>query len=149
MSNVAPFEMTSLAIGKEEWVAFCMAAGQSAEAAESTWMKTSSCAFFKNDTYLVQLDKNPPHQFKNAEVWLLWVSRLDKDFVRNRQDLMAIKNALVGDDVDAVELFPAESRLSDATNRSALFCFMNLNGKCKPHFPAGPVRGSVGYLGQH
>ncbi len=149
MSTVAPFAKTSIPGGKDEWVSYCVAAGQQVEAAEASWAKSCTCEFFQNDTYLVQVDKNPPHQFKNAEVWLLWVSRIDKEFVRNRKDLMAIKNALVGDDVEAVELFPAESRLSDATNRTALFCFMNLNGKSKPRFPAGPERASIGYLGQH
>lgn len=149
MSSAFAFEKTSLEVTKDAWVSFCVNAGQPAEAAEASWAKTSKCEFFKNETYLVQIDKMPTHQFKDAEIWLLWISRHDKDFVRDRQDLMAIKNALVGDDVEAVELFPAESRVSDATNRTALYCFMKLNETINPKFPAGPNRASVGYLGQH
>jgi hypothetical protein len=54
---------------------------------------------------------------------LVWLSikRVDRDPVRDWRDLQAIKNALIGPECEAVELFPAESRLVDTANQYHLF----------------------------
>jgi hypothetical protein len=57
-----------------------------------------------------------------AIVWLS-IKRHDGEPARDWRDLQRLKNELVGTDVEAVELFPAESRLVDNANQSHLWCF--------------------------
>lgn len=53
-------------------------------------------------------------------VWLS-IKRRDKLPIRDWRDLQGIKNALVGRECEAVELFPAESRLVDSANQYHLW----------------------------
>lgn len=144
-----PFRKTALPGDKASWIQFRTGLGQSVGDAISSWEQFSACDAYENDVYWVQVDKKPPHQFANAEVWVLWVYRFDGSAIRNRRDLGAIKDALVGPHVEAVELFPSESRLADAANRTALFCFLSVNGVANPPFPVGPMKAGAGYFGQH
>ena len=47
----------------------------------------------------------------------LSIKRHDKGIIRDWRDLMRIKNALVGEEAEAIELFPAMSRLVDSANQ--------------------------------
>lgn len=47
----------------------------------------------------------------------------DKKAWHDWRDMQRIKNELVGPEVEAVELFPAESRLMDTANQYHLWCF--------------------------
>lgn len=47
----------------------------------------------------------------------------DKKAWHDWRDMQRIKNELVGPECEAVELFPAESRLMDTANQYHLFCF--------------------------
>jgi hypothetical protein len=51
----------------------------------------------------------------------LSIKRLDKAHIHDWRDLQRIKNELVGKEHEAVELFPAESRLVDAANQYHLY----------------------------
>lgn len=135
-----PFRPAPLKISKQEWVEYRILHGMTAAEAEAAWARYSVCDFYENDIYLVQVDKQAPHAFKDAEIWMLWISRKDNDFARDWRDLQAIKNQLVGKEVEAVELYPADSRLCDASNRTGLFCFLRLNGAASPQFPVGLTR---------
>lgn len=55
---------------------------------------------------------------------MTWVSlrRTDRLPVRDWRDLQRIKNEIVGPEAEAVELFPAESRLVDGANQFHLWC---------------------------
>jgi hypothetical protein len=136
-------------VSREDWLSFQSALGRSSQAAQAAWERFQACDFYSDDVYLVQLDKRPQHAFKNAEVWQLWISRRDGDHSRDRTDFMRIKNEVVGEEFEAVELFPAESRLNDAANRTSLFVFIELNGRRAPRFPAGPESSRFGVVGQH
>lgn len=58
-----------------------------------------------------------------APGWIhLSVKRRDGNPVHDWRDLQRIKNELVGPEAEAVELYPAESRLVDAANRFHLWC---------------------------
>ena len=57
-----------------------------------------------------------------AIVWLS-IKRHDGLPARDWRDLQRMKNELVGMEVEAVELFPAESRLVDNANQTHLWCF--------------------------
>lgn len=54
---------------------------------------------------------------------MLWLSirRTDKKVVRDWRHLQRIKNELVGENYEGMEMFPAEERLVDAANQYHLF----------------------------
>jgi len=47
----------------------------------------------------------------------LSIKRLDKHPVRDWRHFQRIKNELIGEENEAVELYPAQSRLVDTTNQ--------------------------------
>jgi hypothetical protein len=55
---------------------------------------------------------------------LTWLSikRLDQSACHDWRHLQRIKNDILGPDVEGVELYPAESRLVDASNQFHLWC---------------------------
>lgn len=61
-------------------------------------------------------------QVRDTDAYVhLSIKRVDREPVRDWRDLQAIKNALVGEQCEAVELFPAENRLVDSANQYHLF----------------------------
>lgn len=75
---------------------------------------------WKNDRYQVCVVRgvHPPGW---PEMVHLSIKRVDKDVMRDWRELQEIKNALVGPECEAVELFPAESRLVDSANQYHLW----------------------------
>jgi len=55
-------------------------------------------------------------------VWLSIKGRANEP-IRDWRDFQRIKNELVGEEDEAVELYPAESRLVDCANQYHLWCF--------------------------
>lgn len=53
----------------------------------------------------------------------LSIRRNDREPIRDWRDLQRIKNDLVGPECEAIELFPAESRLVDTANQFHLWAF--------------------------
>lgn len=70
---------------------------------------------FLNDTYQVNIDRS--HQ---KFIWLS-IKRRDKQPVTDWRHKQIIKNQLVGEEHEAVELYPAESRLVDTANQYHLW----------------------------
>jgi len=62
----------------------------------------------------------------------LSIKRIDKKPIHLWRDLLRIKNELVGDECDAIELYPRMSRLVDSSNQYHLFVFPE-----GYHFPIG------------
>lgn len=54
----------------------------------------------------------------------LSIKRLDREPIHDWRDMQRIKNELVGPECEAVELYPAESRLVDTSNQYHLFVFV-------------------------
>lgn len=85
---------------------------------------------------LERLDMHPDRIVMNKryEVWvrvidgpwglITWLSikRRDKAPIHDWRDLQRIKNDLAGPEVEAVEIYPAESRLVDTANQYHLWC---------------------------
>lgn len=71
------------------------------------------------------IGKGTPFPGADAGVRAFWLSikRNDKREIHDWRDLQRIKNELVGEEAEAVELYPAESRLVDASNQYHLFAF--------------------------
>lgn len=55
------------------------------------------------------------------EMLHLSIKRRDREVIHDWRDLQRIKNALVGEEHEAVELYPAESRLTDTANQYHLW----------------------------
>lgn len=61
----------------------------------------------------------------------LSIRRADRKAVHDWRDFQRIKNELVGEEAEGIELYPAESRLVDGANQYHLFVFPEF------HFPFG------------
>jgi hypothetical protein len=57
------------------------------------------------------------------QIRYLSIKRHDKEAVKDWRDFQDIKNQLCGEDSEAVELFPSESRLVDTANQYHLWVF--------------------------
>lgn len=79
---------------------------------------------FKNDAYQVMVRVLPEGEHgMPCLVVHLSIKRLDREPIHDWRDLQAIKNELVGERFDAVELYPAEDRLVDTANQYHLWVF--------------------------
>ncbi len=52
----------------------------------------------------------------------LSIRRLDREVIHDWRDLQRIKNELIGPENEAVELYPAESRVLDTANQFHIYC---------------------------
>jgi hypothetical protein len=82
---------------------------------------------FINDTY--QVSRSPAFKPPGDWDWPLMVhlsiKRLDKEVIRDWRELQTIKNMLVGPENDAMEIYPAESRLVDMANQFHIWAFVD------------------------
>jgi hypothetical protein len=93
---------------------------------------------FKSEFYQVAIDKHAEHGFgDDAVVWHLSIKRLDKEPIMDWRDLQAIKSQLCGAEAEALQLFPAESRVVDTANQYHLFAMMRAGSTLKPMIPVG------------
>lgn len=79
---------------------------------------------FINSRYQVNIRcLNPVEPFGR----ILWLSikRRDKRPIHDWRDLQRIKNELVGPEYEAIEIYPAESRLHDTANQFHLWLFFD------------------------
>lgn len=76
---------------------------------------------FVNDTYQVALRKQGDGPL--GPLISLSIRRLDRECIFDWRDIQQIKNMLCGPEAEAVQLFPAESRLVDTSNQYYIFCF--------------------------
>ncbi len=77
-----------------------------------------------NDVYNVTVRRHVPDRvFGTGSLVHLGIATLDGTARHDWRDMQAIKNQLVGPEVEAFELYPAESRLMDPSNYYILWCF--------------------------
>ena len=79
---------------------------------------------YENDEYIVFVDKYAQTMTKGLKVWELSILRHDGQPARDWRDLQEIKTTLVGAEYEAMEMFPAESRVIDVANETHLFAVM-------------------------
>jgi len=77
---------------------------------------------FMNSRYQVYMTE-PFRTEPFGEILWLSIKRLDKQPIHDWRDIQRIKNELVGKEVEAVEIYPSESRLVDSCNQYHLWCF--------------------------
>lgn len=75
---------------------------------------------FINDKYQVNVKFDDETNQWQGLVWLS-IKRHDKEAIHDWRDLQIIKNKLCGDEREAVEIYPAESRLVDSSNQYHLW----------------------------
>lgn len=114
---------TYLQPSRETLVAFAQANGLSIEAAMGEYLKAAESEVWLNGIYQVAVRRfHEPG--KAATVWLS-IKRKDRGpvGVERFRHFQRIKNELVGPECEAVELYPAESRLVDTANQWHLWVF--------------------------
>jgi hypothetical protein len=94
----------------------------------------------KNDTYQVHVRRLAENQAH------LSIRRLDRDPIHDWRELQKIKNAILGPECEAVELYPAESRLVDTANQYHLWAYTDLTLRFPFGFDSGryATNGSIG-----
>lgn len=80
---------------------------------------------YVNSRYQVEVRPVPALRELPWKLWHLSIKRIDKDAIGSERfrDFQRIKNELVGDEHEGMELYPAESRLVDASNQYHLWVF--------------------------
>lgn len=96
------------------------------EEAHIDGVDTKNYLIFRNSRYQVWVRK-----IKAREGWQemihLSIKRNDRQTIHDWRDLQRIKNELVGSQNEAVELYPAESRLTDTANQYHLWVLADPN----------------------
>lgn len=82
-------------------------------------------AVFVNDIYQVNLRVLVCDNI--GRIIHLSIKRRDKEAIHDWRDLQWIKNQIVGPEVEAVEIYPAESQLVDTSNQYHLWCLLDGN----------------------
>jgi hypothetical protein len=72
---------------------------------------------WRNHKYTVHVDR-----YEDGAVSVLSIKRNDRSPVHDWRDLQRIKNEIAGPEAEAVELYPAQSRLLDTANQYWLWC---------------------------
>lgn len=95
-----------------------------ADEAAAQWMieRVKRAEHWTNLVYYCMAIRADPDEAPD-ELRLTWLSikRHDRGTIRDWRDLQRIKNDVVGPECEAVELFPAESRLVDSANQYHLW----------------------------
>ncbi len=89
--------------------------------AQETDKKIEGVFTSENDEFIVEkhfISSEPPFEFRLA------IKRSDKDTIRSWRILQDIKNALVGEDATAVEIYPKETEVTDTANMYHLWVFV-------------------------
>jgi hypothetical protein len=78
-----------------------------------------------NDVYYVTVRRGLPDKMFGSREGMITLGIASHDGCARHdwRDFQAIKNQLAGEECEAVELFPAESRLLDPSNYYTLWCF--------------------------
>lgn len=76
---------------------------------------------YLNSRYQVNVRICMPENGGPSELTHLSIKRIDKRPIHDWRDLQRIKNEIIGPEFEAVELYPAESRLIDTANQYHLW----------------------------
>jgi hypothetical protein len=76
----------------------------------------------RNNIYTVHIDGCDVAPPMGPVAWLS-IKRNDRQVIRDWRELQRIKNLVMGEECEAVEIFPAESRVHDSANQYHLWCF--------------------------
>jgi hypothetical protein len=98
------------------------------EVIEAIKREAQDCEYWINDLYQVALRRIPEVPGVRSALVHLNIRRRDgKPIFRDWRHFQRIKNELVGDECEGVEIYPAESRLNDTSNKYHLWVFADPN----------------------
>jgi hypothetical protein len=143
--NVGTFKR-AVALGEDsfaEWSKPYANLGMRPQQLRSIYDQQRRDVMYLSEFYQVAINKTPRHAFPGVVLWWLSIKLRDKEPIMDWRDLQAIKSQLCGDEAEAIQLFPAESRVVDTSNQYHLFVFMKSGGKRLPQVPIhvfGPTR---------
>lgn len=93
---------------------------------------------WENDRYYISVRRYKKGFFvKNSEYIMIGISNNDESAHHDWRDFQAIKNDICGRDWEGIELYPAETRLKDPSNRFYMWCVPR--GVLKFGLPGGRV----------
>lgn len=101
------------------------------EYVDGVFKSLDECEVFRNATYTVHKRLVPADECgtEGGPSWPqmvhLSVKRNDRAVIHDWRDLQGIKNELVGPENEAVEVYPAESRLVDTANQFHIWAFVD------------------------
>lgn len=98
-----------------KFYAMCAKHGMSMEAAKALYEEERDVETWRNDLYVVSV-----YRLSNG-ITHLSIRRDDRKPTRDWRHFQQIKNQLCGDEREAVEIYPAESRVLDAANQYHLW----------------------------
>jgi hypothetical protein len=98
----------------------------------ATFAETTKSRLFINSRYQVMLRDDEGHIH-------LSIKRIDQQTIHDWRDLQRIKDELVGAECEAVELYPAASRVVDTANQYHLWAVRDVNFR----FPLGFNQGRI------
>lgn len=75
-----------------------------------------------NDLYRATVNRKKNKEF-GAEMAEIAITRKDKEAIHDWRHFQQIKNDLVGEDCEAIEIYPNEKRLMDTANTYWLYAF--------------------------
>lgn len=92
---------------------------QGKPATQDIWEAAGGGDMWMNDKYVV-IHRREQHE-SGPMVHHLSIRRQDRGTDRDWRDFQRIKNQLLGDDAEAIELYPAEDRVVDTANQFHLW----------------------------
>lgn len=86
------------------------------------WLRSQK--IYRNDLYQVAvIEATDMNGFGGIEIMHLSIKRIDKQPIHDWRDLQEIKNQIAGPEREAIEIYPAESRVMDTANQYHLWVF--------------------------
>ncbi len=110
-----PFERMEIS---EEYVSLMSDVGGPDAVPDEVWVNSRYqvlVTYYKPDSFMA--DKDMPYPFVSH----LSIKRHDRKPVTDWRDKQRLKNEILGPEIEAVEVYPAESRLVDSSNQYHLF----------------------------
>lgn len=104
-----------------------IAQGATKKEADAMYREASKQETWANDLYFVQINRDTKQGFGKIEggMFELTIRRQDREAGLDWRHVQQIKNQLVGEENEMVELYPAESRLRDSANQYWFYGFNN------------------------
>lgn len=104
----------------------CIAAGGTKADADEMYRQAKHEETWVNEKYVVMIRRDANHGFGDSlpgGMFELSVRRQDRGTDIDWREIQAIKNQIVGEENEMVELYPAESRKRDAANQFWFYGF--------------------------
>ena len=128
---------------REQWRFLQQSHDMTPEQADVEYNTNCSMEHWFNPDYWVALDKKCQYAqiyrtFQDHPLWHLMICRVDSAPCRDWQTFQAIKNEIIGPEYEAIEMYPAQSRLMDVFNKYHLWVLAPKDDEeLPPRFPFG------------